>query len=427
MTRASRILLIFFALVLALGCYFVLSGPKVRLKLPAGARAPTVSIGDSHGLVLAPDGSLWVWGSEDRGWPILGLPGTNSTPNLVRLGPDTNWVCASAGDDHNLALKADGTIWAWGANYRGQLGDGNTGVRLTNGAAIGAPNLQRRPVPTVSASNWVQVIAGGVTSYALKRDGSLWAWGLNNFCQLGINSWVDSPRPVQVGTATNWIKVCAGGVSAGGIQLDGSLWIWGGSPKLGNTLGNSPQNLLVPTRLTAETNWVDLSVAFNIWMGVKSDGTLWAWGRIAHTFTGASTNSDELPMQIGRETNWLSVWSSGGGFTHLLKKRDGSFWLMDSPDPSRTTMRLREIELPVGVIAVDIGGDEVAAITKEREVWAYGTVLGQRTLKDRFLESLQQLGRRRGWKIGVGWSPMEKVRREQPWPLQVIDAGNSKP
>jgi alpha-tubulin suppressor-like RCC1 family protein len=422
-TRASRILLIFFALVLALGCYFVLSGPKARLKLPAGARAPTVSIGDSHGLVLAPDGSLWVWGSEDRGWPILGLPGTTSTPNLVRLGPDTNWVCASAGDDHNLALKADGTIWAWGANYRGQLGDGTLGVKRTNGA----PSLQPRPVATVAANDWAQVIAGGVTSYALKRDGSLWAWGLNNFCQLGINSWVDSPKPVHVGTATNWVKVCAGGVSAGGIQSDGTLWIWGGSPKLGNTLATSPQNLLVPTRLTPDTNWVDVSVAFNIWMAVKSDGTLWSWGRIAHTFTGASTNSDELPMQIGAETNWVSVWSSGGGFAHLLKRRDGSFWLMDSPDAPRTTTRVRKIYLPAGVVAVDIGGGTVAALTKEGEVWAFGMVLGQRTVKDRLLESLEKLGWRLGlWKSRGGLSRPAKVTRDQPWPLQVQESGATK-
>jgi alpha-tubulin suppressor-like RCC1 family protein len=424
-TRASRILLLLFAFVLAVGGYFALRGPKTRLRLPTGARAPSLSLGESHGLVLAPDGSLWVWGSEDRGWPILGLPGMTSTPKLVRLGSETNWVCASAGDDHSLAMKADGTIWAWGANYRGQLGDGNTGRTRTNGAAT--PNLQPRPVLTVAASNWVQVIAGSVNSYALKRDGSLWAWGLNNFCQLGINSWVDSPRPVQVGTATNWVKVCAGGVSAGGIQSDGSLWIWGGSPKLGNTVATSPQNLLVPTRLTPDTNWVDVSVAFNIWMAVKSEGTLWAWGRIAHTFTGASTNSDEMPMQMGTETNWLSVWSSGGGFAHLLKKRDGSYWLMDSPDSPRKTMRLQEIDLPAGVVAVDIGGGAVAAVTKQREVWACGTVFGHRTVKDRMFESVEKLGLRLGWwKSPIGLSRSTKVTRDHPWPLQVLEPGSSK-
>jgi hypothetical protein len=88
----------------------------------------------------------------------------------------------------------------------------------------------------------------------------------------------------------------------------------------------------------------------------------WCWRRTAASGFGAvrtgggqswACHSDELPMQIGKATNWLSVWSSGGGFSHLLKKRDGSFWLMDSPDPSRTTMRLRKIDLPAGVIAVD--------------------------------------------------------------------------
>ena len=83
-----------------------------------------VSLGDSHGLILAPDGSMWSWGGEDRGFPVLGLGKMNHTPNLVRIGSETNWVFVSAGDAHNLALKSDGTIWAWGANFRGQLGDG---------------------------------------------------------------------------------------------------------------------------------------------------------------------------------------------------------------------------------------------------------------------------------------------------------------
>ena len=274
------------AFVLLVFCFLLVShlSEGGRLNLPAGQHAPIVSIGDSHGLVLAPDGSLWCWGGQDRGWPVLGLGKTDFTANLTRIGSDKSWVMVSAGDDHNLALKTDGTIWAWGANYRGQLGDGNHGMRTANGKA----NIRDTPMQTVEGSDWVQVEAGSVTSYALKRDGTLWAWGLNNFCQLGTGSWTDSAQPVQVGTATNWLKIRAGGVSAGAIRLDGSLWIWGGSPKFGNTTPQSPQNLLVPTRVTSDTNWVDLSVAFNIWLAIKSDGTLWAWGRSAAVFTGAS-------------------------------------------------------------------------------------------------------------------------------------------
>jgi alpha-tubulin suppressor-like RCC1 family protein len=258
-----------------------------RLKLPAGPISPLISLGRSHGLVLAPDGSIWTWGGENLGWPTLGLGQTNGIAAfrtvLQRISPATNWVGVSAGSDHNLALKADGTIWAWGANYRGQLGDGYSGRR----AGSAKPAMQSSPVASAPGNDWAQVEAGSVCSYALKKDGTLWSWGLNNFCQLGIGSWVDSAVAVQVGSATNWMLVRAGGVSAGGIQSDGSLWIWGGSPKFGNTVPQSTSNLLVPTRISPDANWVDLSVDYNLWLAVKADGTLWAWGQLAHAYTGA--------------------------------------------------------------------------------------------------------------------------------------------
>jgi alpha-tubulin suppressor-like RCC1 family protein len=125
------------------------------------------------------------------------------------IGSDTNWVRVSAGSDHNLALKSDGTIWSWGANYQGQLGSGNRGMKTSKGTV----RVQPRPAPMVEGTDWVDVEAGFVDGFALKRDGSLWAWGLNNFGQLGIGSWTDSPGPVQVGTATNWVKIRAAGVS----------------------------------------------------------------------------------------------------------------------------------------------------------------------------------------------------------------------
>jgi alpha-tubulin suppressor-like RCC1 family protein len=81
-----------------------------------------------------------VLGGQDSGWPVLGLGKMNLTASLVRIGSEKDWACVSAGEDHNLGLKSDGTVWAWGADLHGQLGDGNRGARLTNGL----PNFQDR-------------------------------------------------------------------------------------------------------------------------------------------------------------------------------------------------------------------------------------------------------------------------------------------
>jgi alpha-tubulin suppressor-like RCC1 family protein len=417
--KSKRLLIAVTALVLAAFCCLLLRRPHGRLNLPAGPHVPGVSLGDSHGVVLAADGSMWSWGGQDRGWPVLGLGKTNLTDNLTRIGSDTNWVLVSAGDDHNLALKSDGTIWAWGANYCGQLGNGRKGMKLTNGT----PNLHDYPVHTVEGNDWVQVVAGSVCSYALKRDGTLWAWGLNNFCQLGIGSWADSPMAVQVGTATNWVKVRAGGVSAAAIQSDGSLWIWGGSPKLGNTASQGPQNLLVPTRFTSDTNWMDVSVAFNLWLAIKSDGTLWAWGRNAFFFSGASPDVCETPTQVGPDTDWQSVCSSRGGFYNLLKKRNGSFWIMDASKGNHSDLKLTRVKLPPDIVAFDAGGGAIAAITREGGVWTCGTILGQHGATYRFLRFAEEHCRRLGWKVQwTEWTDHPaRIIQEQPRQIRNID------
>lgn len=377
-------------------------GPTRPARLPPGPRPPQVSLGDSHGVVVAPDGSLWSWGGEENGWPALGRRGNSSAPSfsprLGRVGTDADWLAVSAGSDHNLALKADGSLWAWGANYRLQLGDGTKTTRET-------------PVRSVPGNDWKEVMAGFVTSHALKQDGTLWAWGLNNFGQLGIGSTLDSPTAVQVGTATNWVKVRTGGVSAAGIQSDGSLWIWGGSPALGNRVPQSTNNLLSPIRWTADTNWLDVSVAFNRWLGIKTDGTLWIWGLDAPVFTGGSATSGETPRQWGVDSDWKACAASRSRLHQVLKKRDGSFWVLEADDNRVGQPVLRRVDLPEPVVSFDAGGRAGAAVNAAGDVWTWGTVLGQLTARDRFLKFVLRLGARFGWQMDLP-QPQHEVREE---------------
>src|ERR1041385_7428214 len=95
-----------------------------RKKLPVGSGTPAISLGETHGVILASAGSLWSWGSDCLAWRVLGLGKVTAQPRLRRVGRDTNWVSISASLVHNLAIKSDGSLWAWGENIHSQFGVG---------------------------------------------------------------------------------------------------------------------------------------------------------------------------------------------------------------------------------------------------------------------------------------------------------------
>jgi len=226
-----------------------------------------------YGIILASDGSLWSWGEESLGWPVLGLKNTKiqNTVSLHRIGNDTDWVSVAIGDAQSLAIKSDGALWAWGENLYYQLGDGTKTMRPT-------------PVPSIPGNDWKQAASGGVSSFALKNEGTLWAWGNNWAGQLGIGSTKGSTNAVQVGTSTNWTKIWAGNVQTVGLQSDGSLWFWGSL-----TGDSGGKNILVPTRISPDMNWTDICFGYFTIFAIKSDGTLWSWGRTANLYTLAKT------------------------------------------------------------------------------------------------------------------------------------------
>ncbi|MEO6035780.1 MAG: hypothetical protein ABIQ35_11035 [Verrucomicrobiota bacterium] len=372
--------------------------PQGRFRIPTGNVIPTISFGWSHGLILASDGSLWTWGENGLGWPTLGLGKISEQPVLCRIDNATNWIGASAGHDHNLAVKSDGSLWAWGANYRQQLGDGTKTKRAI-------------PVRSCAGNDWRQGIAGNVCSFALKTNGTLWAWGLNNFCQLGNGSFKDAPTAVQIGTATNWIKIVAGGVNTAGIQSDGSLWVWGANLSVGNTTPLNTNNLLIPTLLSNETNWVDAVVDYNIGFSVKSDGTLWAWGTDAKIFI--KTNYDPtIPTRVGSDNDWQACTGGGCGRHYFLfTKKDRSIW---EADGSGT---LGKVPLSKTLVALGGGRGKIgAALTGDGAVWTWGRIFGVHQSLDRATVFLSKFSPR--------FTPYFEnyENKETPWLLRNVDS-----
>ncbi|HVM48806.1 MAG TPA: hypothetical protein VMU04_12315 [Candidatus Acidoferrum sp.] len=289
------------------------SGPT-RWRQPLGPGTPAVAIGDNHGVILAADGSLWTWGENGFGWQVLGLGSTVRTQAcLRRIGADTNWVNVAVGGSVTLALKSDGTVWAWGENLSGQLGDG-TKVKE-----------QASPVRSIPGNDWKQVATSGIHSLALKRDGSLWAWGNNWAGQFGNGTRSNSLTPLRIGASTNWTRIWANLIETVGQQADGSLWYWGWD----YTRSTKGSSIPVPTRISPDTNWV--SVGMGDWMvfAIKSDGTLWAWGRLAHIYTGAAPDADSWPARVGTESDWRAC-ASFAQSCPVFMKRDGSIWVMDA-------------------------------------------------------------------------------------------------
>jgi len=194
-------------------------------KLPIGAGVPAIGVGSAHGIILASDGSLWSWGEKAHGWPVLGQANVTNQPSLRQIGKETNWTSIAVGDHHNLAIKSDGSLWGWGENTYGELGNGAQG--RTNPST----RVSSTPIRSAPGNDWKQVAVGGSHSLGLKKDGTLWAWGSNWAGQLGIGI-TDRivPAPMQVGSGTNWLKVWAGLLETVALQADGSLWFWGDNP-----------------------------------------------------------------------------------------------------------------------------------------------------------------------------------------------------
>ncbi len=301
--------------------------------------------GGRHSIALKTDGTVWAWGLNGQGELGDGTTTFHTTPVQVKDFTDPtgylhNIVAIAAGANHNLAAKSDGTVWAWGYNSDGQLGDGSTTNRL-------APVQVKDPTdPTGFLQNAVLVAAGTFHSQIVKADGTAWACGENSYGTLGDGTNTGRTLPVQVkdptdptGYLQNVVSASAGLRFSVLLKADGTVWAcgWNGLGQLGDgTTANrsTPVQTVDPADPTGTLqNVVSLSAGGYHSLALKPDGTCAAWGDNGYGQLGDPTapTIQSTPITVTDPTDpsgyLQGVVTIAGGFSHsLAAKGDGTAW-----------------------------------------------------------------------------------------------------
>jgi alpha-tubulin suppressor-like RCC1 family protein len=332
--------------------------------LPACApQAASVLIGGyQHSVRVKQDGTVWAWGENNQGQ--LG-DGTITRRLLPVQVPDLHGVTAlAAGQTHTVALRQDGTVWAWGFNGSGQLGDGTTARRLL-------------PVQVPDLHGVTALAAGQSYTVALRQDGTVWAWGDNANGHLGDGTTTRRLLPVRVPSLNGVTALAAGNFHTVALRQDGTVWTWGHNihGQLGNgTTTGSTTPVQVP-----DLHGVTAVAAGNgHTVALRQDGTVWAWGFNSGGQLGNGTATGSAsPVQV---PDFHGVTALSARYLHTVALRqDGTVWAWGTNSNGQlgdgtTTLRRSPVQVPDlnGVTALAAGDVHTLVLRQDGAVWAWG-------------------------------------------------------
>ena len=258
------------------------------------------------------DGTLWTWGSNE-----YGLLGTNTAHDANRSSPvqipGTTWSKVSMGNNSGAAIKTDGTLWAWG--------------ETSSHGSLGLNDLVNRSSPTqVPGTTWNKIESGFRRTHAIKTDGTLWSWGYGNYGYFGNNtsgSFNQRSSPVQT-PGTTWSEVHDAQYHVIGLKTDGTLWAWGYDGH-GELAQNNNINYSSPAQIPG-TTWSKVSSGLYSSAGIKTDGTLWTWGQNHKGQLGQNQTDVRYssPVQIPG-TTWSSI-QVAEDYNMFALKTDNTLW-----------------------------------------------------------------------------------------------------
>lgn len=296
----------------ALGGPFGASSPIQQP--PRDKDVKSISAGELFGSFIRNNGTLWSWGCGQFGQLATGFTGTFCSAPVQERTYSCNWAKVSSGCSHVLGLKSDGSLWGWGSNSFGIVGDNTNIIRAT-------------PVQVVGGLSWKDVAAGFEHSMGITTDNKLYSWGYGVCGRLGDNSVITKSSPVQEASlSTNWCAIAAGALTSYGIKTDGSLWAWGwnGCGMLGD--GTTVDKSSPVREASSSSNWCAVSSKNRFASAIKTDGSIWSWGDNACGQLGINTiiSSSSPVREISSSTNWCQV-CTGNCFVAAIKT-DGSLW-----------------------------------------------------------------------------------------------------
>jgi RHS repeat-associated protein len=327
--------------------------------------------GVAHSIAVRGDGTVWAWGNNSYGQ--LGTGNTTSSTTPIQVNGLSGASGVAAGDYHSLSLKGDGTVWAWGYNAYGQLGNGTT-------------SNSTKPVQVSGLSGATGIAAGNYHSLVLKADGTVWDWGLNNAGQLGNGTATGSTKPVQVSNLSGVVAVAAGGMPgyAGhslALKGDGTVWAWGYN-KHGQLGNGSTAASTVPVQVKNLSAVIAIAANGDNSYALKSDGTVWAWGDAGYGQLGNTSvigSISSVPVKV----NISGVAKIGAGATHVLAiESDGSAWawgnnntgqLGDGGSCGKTCTNPVQVSGLSGAAFVTGGYVHSLAAKTDGSAWAWGS------------------------------------------------------
>jgi alpha-tubulin suppressor-like RCC1 family protein len=311
----------------------------VAIALPG--KVLRVAVGESSAYALLEDGTVVAWGGNDEGQLGNGARGANGVLGIypkpsvtpVRVTGLTDIIEIEAGRKHALALRKDGTVWAWGTRDDGALGGGDAkpagNLRVVSALA---------PVVVPGLEGITQIAAGRSHNLALRRDGHVMSWGANNSGELGVGTRVTGWTPAEVTGLDRVVAIAAGSASvhgvSGALRDDGAVWVWGSnlSGMMGNGEGPmSPDDPggrnLLPVPVKGVAGAKRLSIGAGHVAAILGDGSLRMWGHDGHGQIGAGTSGGYYPKPVKVTALTHVVLVTLGSQRSYAVRADGTFWI----------------------------------------------------------------------------------------------------